>query len=511
MKVTLLPIDDRPVTYLWPQILAHCAGVEAVVPPRSVLGGLTRAANMDELAAWLAQRSADTETDCALLCLDSLLYGGLITSRRSADSQEEIEKRLHQIFGKPDPKKKTEVFGGRPRAEVLAQASIMRISDNYDANEEKEYWQKYGREIYAWSEIMHRLSSDRGVANGQLEQYEAKIPADIRADYLKTRHRNFAINRQLLEFVPSHRIQRLVFSQDDSGAFGLNVLEKERLTKMAHSLKVQEQVISYPGADEVVDTLLAYALIRYAMRNGDRRAKCAVRFSSEEGPTQQSRYEGQTIQESITNQLKACGISVAPEGSDISDVDFVVLVHTSETVQGDQITLPGLTDLSRIPTKQSAQNAITILKELDRPFVICDVAFANGGDPLLVEALLEEKNLIPKLWSYAGWNTTGNTVGSALALAVSHWFAHNSGKDAQLAQVHKSALFTRLVDDYAYQSLVRKELGGKADPNELEKLLTPYAEKIAVALSYQPSNLAFSFPWQRTFEIEVKVDLPLNK
>src|SRR5271168_1736028 len=195
MKVTMLPLDNRPVTYMWPQLLAKCAGIEALAPPRAVLGSLDNIADIDAISAWLTQRFADLTVDYHLLCLDTVLYGGLIPARRSADTQAQIEQRLYNLLGKPDSSASKERFGGgRIKGEVFIQSSIMRISDNYDATEEKDYWRRYGREIFSWSEIMHRLSATDSVANGTLEQYEAKIPVEVRNDYLQTRRRNFAIN-----------------------------------------------------------------------------------------------------------------------------------------------------------------------------------------------------------------------------------------------------------------------------------------------------------------------------
>jgi len=503
MKVSLLPLDDRPVTYLWPQMLAKVAGVQADVPPRAILGSLERSADTDSLTDWIAKQFSKSDNNACLLCLDSVLYGGLINSRRSDETQEQIEQRLYNVLGKPLPNRKGEAMTQRGRADVLAQSSIMRISDNYDATEEKKYWERYGREIFAWSELMHRLSVERGVGNGRLEQFEARVPADIRADYLQTRRRNFAINRQLIEYVPSQKIQRLVFSQDDSGAFGLNVLEKERLVKLAESLRVQEQVALYAGADEVLGTLLAFALIRFAVRNGERKPKCAVLYTNEDGAEQQSRYEGQKISESVANQLKACGIGVTPNSVDISEVDFVVIVHTSETVQGDHITLPGLQDLSSVPTKQSVDAAVDYCNRIEKPLVICDVAYTNGSDPRLIEALLEAKHAFRNVISYAGWNTAGNTIGSALALAVARWFATSVEHKNNLADEHKEALFIRLMDDWAYQTAVRKELNGQVDSSRIAELMQPYAERVAAALGIKSGETTYTFPWNRTFEIEI--------
>jgi hypothetical protein len=96
MKILLVPLDDRPVTYTYPQLVARCAGFEPIVPPRNLMGSLTRGAHIDELFNFV-ETGLRHEPDAAVIALDSLLYGGLITSRRSSDALKTIIARLDRI------------------------------------------------------------------------------------------------------------------------------------------------------------------------------------------------------------------------------------------------------------------------------------------------------------------------------------------------------------------------------------------------------------------------------
>ena len=150
--------------------------------------------------------------------------GGLITGRRSLEDLKTITARLDRI-------KKWKSLCQMPLT-IMAQSSIMRISDNYDNTEEKEYWAKYGREIFEWSACLHKLAQGEKPIPGLLESLERRIPEPIRKDYLDTRRRNFSINMSLLKGMEGDKTQRfldyLIFSQDDSGAYGLNVSEKRK-------------------------------------------------------------------------------------------------------------------------------------------------------------------------------------------------------------------------------------------------------------------------------------------
>lgn len=223
MKTLLIPLDDRPVTYTFPALVARVARIEAILPPRHLMGALTRPAQIDELLTFAEAVIAKQEVSSVVVCLDSLLYGGLITGRRSPEDFKTIMARLDRL-------KKWKTLSPRPLT-VMAQSSIMRISDNYDNSEEKEYWSRFGREIFEWSACLHRLSKGEKPTAGLLESLERRIPAEVRQDYLETRRRNFSVNTALLKSMNATYQDRyldyLIFSQDDSGSYGLNVSEKK--------------------------------------------------------------------------------------------------------------------------------------------------------------------------------------------------------------------------------------------------------------------------------------------
>lgn len=494
MKVILLPLDDRPVTYMFPQLVARTAAIEPIVPPRELFGSLMSAAKIDQLIAWIDSAIATSSPAGLILCLDSILYGGLINSRRSRETLSEITPRLEHI--------KRWRTQSRPDCKVFAQASIMRISDNYDNSEEKAYWSEYGREIFLWSEQLHRLKK-KELPAAALRQTEFKIPANIREDYLDTRFRNFQINRKLVNLVQDKLIDRLVFSQDDSGEMGLNVLEKERLLEHAEQLKVSDKVAIYPGADEVLCSLLANWLVHTTTGGARPKAPVAeVKYSPDECWRCPSRYEGQTIGQSIDSQLNACGIENAQ--TEKRPPNFTLVVHSSTERQGDHILLPGQPDLRRLDTAASVRATVSLLEKIKTPFVLVDVAYANGADPLLVEALLERPELTRQMRGYAGWNTTGNSAGSAIALAVANWYrAMHETPNGQTDESLRRCLFTRLADDWAYQSLVRRELSGVISPSELAQQMAPHIKRISDALGYYPPRITVAFPWKRTFEIEI--------
>jgi hypothetical protein len=494
MKLLLLPLDDRPVTFVYPQMVAQAAGVETVAPPRKLMGSLAQPADPVKLMEWLEQANA-SKPDALILALDSLLYGGLIPSRRSPLTLPEVLKRVDWLksWHKRSDKKPA----------ISCQASIMRISDNYDNTEEKEYWAKYGREIFAWSQEMHKLTKNREGDRTQLRTLEMRVPAEIRQDYQSTRFRNFQALKKSLELVRDKQIERMTLSLDDSGEFGLNLVEKQMLEKTAQDLGIAERVAVYAGADEVLCSLIARHL---TAKQGA--PKVALVYSNETMGEIFSRYEGQTIARTIESHLNACGVQVTgtyntATAATAIDADFVLLVHLPDARQGDHVSLPGLPNLTNIESERSAENAIRFIEASHLPVAIADVAYANGSDPLLMEKLFAKPVLLKKLWSYAGWNTTGNAAGSAIALAVAYWYGRKNNANAELPL--KRCLFVRFADDWGYQTQVRPKLQSALPGNELAAMLAPYVLRIGKCLDFTPGSISVRQPWNRTFEIEVSL------
>ena len=224
MKICFIPIDNRPVCYnLTKDIVTIDNNLELLIPPREFLGDLNKIVDIKKIFNWIKNLS---EYDCMVLSLDTLAYGGLIPSRRSSDSFEMIKSRMEEL--------KPFLVGKK----VYAFSSIMRISNNNYNEEEKEYWKIYGKKIFEYS------YSGGKINNG--------IPSEILEDYLKTRERNFKINKMYLEWQKEGLFDTLIFSKDDCAEFGFNVNEAKELEELGGTTKT--------GADEIPLTLLSRAI-----------------------------------------------------------------------------------------------------------------------------------------------------------------------------------------------------------------------------------------------------------
>lgn len=105
MRICFVPIDNRPVCYsLAKDIVSIDESIEFLLPPRELLGSLKKTADIKGLLTWLKEIP---KCEAMVLSLDTIAYGGLIPSRRSPETFEEIKDRvelLKQILIEKDRK-----------------------------------------------------------------------------------------------------------------------------------------------------------------------------------------------------------------------------------------------------------------------------------------------------------------------------------------------------------------------------------------------------------------------
>ncbi len=357
MKICFIPIDNRPVCYnLAKDIAAIDENIELFIPPREFLGDLTRSAGVNEIIEWIENIP---ECDAMVISLDTIAYGGLIPSRRSTDSLEDIKSRLKRL--KPLLKNK----------KVYAFSSIMRISNNNYNEEEKEYWKDWGKKIFEYSYS--------GVNDG--------IPQAILDDYLATRKRNFEINKTYLNW----GLNTLIFSKDDCAPKGFNVDEARELERLGAKTKT--------GADEIPLTLLARAI--------EKEIKVFLEFTEPDYKDCISNYEDVSIEKSVQGQLELGGFTQVQTRE---EADVILIVNNFIEKQGEHVM---------VWTTQPFRKTFT---PPDKPYAIADVRYANGADNDFVEQLLPQIDL-KNFYGYAGWNTSANTIGSLLAGVKVRWNA----------------------------------------------------------------------------------------
>ncbi len=461
-KIALIPIDNRPICYtLVEDILAQDKNIELFMPKRKFLGNLTEQANIEAIYDFLKNLE---EVDILVISLDTVAYGGLVSSRRCPETYEEIKERLLKFKNIIREKAK----------KILAFSSIMRISNNNINEEEKEYWSQWGKRIFEFSYYQHKSRKEKSY-NCVYNQ----IPQDILNDYLDTRKRNFDINKLYLDWVGDKTLDTLVFSKDDTGQYGLNVEEAEFLEKEIKSRNLNAFIKT--GADEIPLTLLARAL------NED--ISVRTTYVYENSTDKISRYEDISVKDCVEGQLRLAGCKIS------QNAELSFLINNFEFEQGDYVLGDKINKLA----KQ--------INFPDKKYFIADISNANGADCGLIEEILNKKD--ENLIGFCGYNTSANSIGCAILSAIVRYIAQKNNSFNENA--FKKLMFIRLMDDWAYQASIRKYVRENA-PNfkealkEKNKDLKIFEKIIANYLDFKYNNVSYSLPWDRSFEAEINVE-----
>ncbi|MCL2795788.1 MAG: DUF4127 family protein [Microbacteriaceae bacterium] len=491
MRIALVPLDERPVNTELPRQVAAIAGVELLLPPADAMPSFRTAADTAAIADWL--RGVAGDVDHVVACIDTVVYGGIIPARITGDDPAESLRRL-AVFRE---------LAMRPDLRIAAAALVMRASDSYSNLEEPEYWDRHGRDIHALGGRLHRALIADAVGQQPDDAPETTVPDTIRGDFQRRRLRNHLVNLAALGLYEEGVLDALTLTADDTAEHSAGSAEQLWLRHWMRALPHANGVLMYPGADEVGAVLVARALCS-GLPGPRWRVVCAEPDGLERVP----KYENLPVQDSLARQLQAAGGRVA---SADERADLTLVVHAPDPARGDCF--------DAVPESDPAATAATaaaVESALDTGAVVAlaDIRFTNGADPALVD-LLAERGLLLRLSAYAGWNTAGNSIGSAVATASAVWAGGQRGTlDTDAVE---RALLTRVLDDRVYQSGVRVALHGIPYP-ERSGLLEPDAQASAEARIRRELqhhlDTAFpgatdwtvarvTLPWRRRFEIGV--------
>ncbi|GAB3126510.1 DUF4127 family protein [Glaciibacter psychrotolerans] len=488
-RIALLPLDERPVNTQLPADVAAIAGFELVLPPTDALPRFREAGNPDRLADWLTAEVQKPNTAAAIVSIDTLVHGGLIPARISTETTASAISKLDRLRAIKD---------SNPNVALSAVSLITRASDSYSNVEEPEYWDQFGRELHHLGALTHRSWADSGVTPDPPE-----LPETVRADFAARRLRNHLINLAALGLRWEGVIDYLAITADDTAPHSSGSAEQNWI-RYWQLLRPSSGVAAYPGADETGAVLVARTIA------AQRGISPTVRVVAAD-PTGLSLvppYENEPLTTSIRRQIAASGAQPATDHADI-----VLVIHTPDPQRGDMFshTTPA-TDRSAVAgTVTAVREALSAGSAV----TIADVRYANGSDPALITALAAA-SLLEHLTAYSGWNTAGNALGSALAQAVAAAVADQTGTLNQAA-THR-ALIRRLLDDHAYQSVLRARLAPTLFNSTIRPVAAAQARHaepaIARLLQNELDTLGLptplvvervGLPWNRSFEVEISL------
>lgn len=465
MKIAVIPIDNRPICYdLIQDVLSIDKNIEIFMPNIEYLGGLTTQSDRENILNFINNLG---HVDYLIVSLDTIAYGGLVSSRRCFATVDEIKNYLEEF----------RELASYKAAKILAFSSVMRISNNNINEEEKAYWSEYGKKIFSWSYNWHKAK-----VSGKSKP-TCDIPDEIINDYIQTRKRNFEINKMYIDWVKDDFFDTLIFSKDDCAKYGLNVIEANELEKIVKKNNL-DNVFIKTGADEIPLGLISRAILK------NFEFKVNPVFVEENSIDLISKYEDISLKNCVLGQIGLAGAKIAQNG-----INF--LINNFEHEQGD-LVLGDVINNIQYATRFPRNN-----------FFVADVNNANGADNNFIKQLFKEKT--DNFFGYCGYNTSANTIGCAILTAIVKSYAILN--DSYDDNAFKKLQFIRFLDDWAYQANIRKYVRENANDaeeynlrlSEKEVELNKFASIISKFLDYYPNETRYSLPWNRSFEIKIEI------
>ena len=506
-KILFIPHDDRPISYHQTVEVVEAAGYEMLLPPKELLSNATNMGHPDELWAWLFENAPGASS--AVIASDSMLYGGLIPSRKHEVSVEELNYRLTKF---EELKKKN------PGLQIYVFDSLMRTPHmGFKGNiEEPEYHAIYGADLFEYTKLLDKkeISKLNKAEENYLAQLKNKIPEDIWRDWIGRRDKNVRATKTLMDYTGEGIIDYLILGRDDNAPLCQTHRENREILAYAEKNNLPKTKFqSMPGIDEFNILLLNRAINDM----NDEIPFVNVQYNKGKGGDTVPSFSDEKISESIKASITIAGGMLVP---DPKRADFVLLVNTDKNGKtGDAVAESfnhpegGVFVPDLKPNSNTKYFAKLVEEYVDKnyPVGVADINYANGSDNALMK-ILSEKNLLFKLQAYSGWNTATNSTGFAIGTGM---LAKKMTPESK-----KRVLSTRYLDDWAYQANVRPEVikegyakfgsldfyfqldGDKLDwaQNRNTELMRDFAAKNLPQIT---EKFTVKNPWIRMFECDI--------
>lgn len=490
--ILYVPQDDRPVDYEYTVSTAEAAGYQVLTPPAQYLSGMNFHGSPDKLMAWVNANAG--KADAMVLSIDSLVYGGLVDSRKHNLPMETLTARLEKVEA---------LHKSHKNVPIYVFSTVMRSPWAGGKGVEPDYYLTMGSDIYQLASLQAKMDEE-GLNPQERNDWFAimrRVPMEYLQDWYNRRRKNMSINYRLIDDARKGVFTYYSLGHDDNSVSTQSSLESKYL-KMAGTGIPKTVFGSFPGADQ-----LGLLLITRASNDfNNYHPKITVIYPLGGGEKTVPRYDGQAIGKTIASHVEAIGGTMV----DNERPDLLLAVNTPLTTSTTESA-----NFENFPIMlQSTRDFLTQIEKavnLDIPVSIVDMAFSNGSDNTLVYGLYQDK-MMYRLAAYNGWNTASNSVGYGIAQGVLSKY--------MTADAHRDMLTTQYLDNWAYQANVRDyiyrmqqklEAGVVTQyyPTLNEELQSRTKEQLqryaSTYLGIDPKTVDVTLPWQRLFEVYVDV------
>lgn len=444
-KILFIPHDDRPISYHQTVEVLRQAGYEMLLPPQELLSNATNMGHPDELWQWLQENAK--AADSAVIASDSMLYGGLIPSRKHEVTEVKLAERVENFarLRKDNPRLRLYVFDSLMRTPAMG---------NEGNIEEPSYYGTYGWDFFQFSRLADKQETE-GLSKAeekQLADYRNAIPAEYMQDWVLRRAKNLAATKRLMDYARDGVIDYLILGRDDNAPLCQTHRENQEILAYAKANNLPKtKFLSMPGIDEFNVLLLSRAV-------NDMNSEMPfvyVDYNQGKGGDTVPAFSDEKISASVDAAIAIAGGLKVPNPA---RADFVLLVNTDKkgkTLNTHNMYPDGGEFHPQLKADKNTRYFAGMVSDYvakGYPVGVADIRYSNGADNALME-LLRKKELLYKLQAYSGWNTATNSTGFALGTGMLAPKMTEQGKNKLLT--------TRYLDDWAYQANVRTIVGSE--------------------------------------------------
>ncbi len=508
-KILLIPLDSRPPCTNFVIDLAKIVNIEIIIPPDEILDNYKTPANQILVRQWLKDNIKNV--NFAIISTDMLIHGGLMASRLSEGSENDIVDTLQLL---------QEIHNQYPSIDLYAFNIIPRLWVG-DSEETKKY-QTSILEFSKLKDIIYTFHNPIDIE--RQKEVEAKLPTNIKNNYLTLYAENEKLNKELINLIQKGVLKQLLIGQDDGQSFGIPNIIKRNLQHYLWQKNIAEnQVIITRGTDEIALTILGS--INSTLQH--HQPKIFVQYNDEKASSIVMPYMPHSVATTAKEKIE---IAKGIQTTSIDSADFVLYVY--------------------IGTKDNMQNRYASAQELKKllesgyKVALVDLSENFEASETLFPVLKANHVPLNQLIAYSGWNTTSNSIGTAITQATLFTGKlHNITSEKDLATTYSNHLIfltSRFLEDWYYlksshakiDHLLKAQNIDVYNLNDsynfanaqLQKemlqqsriLLNDSAYTIPIKIQYNDTyfllkvkdmKIDVNYPWPRTFEIDIKPSL----
>ena len=536
-RVLLVPLDSRPPCRQHVVDLGRIGGIDVMTPPNECMDYYSQPGDTAAMRDWLMQEAHPG--DAVIISIDQLLFGGLLAAREQAapPARQDALVAYLRAFRAAHPDVPVYAFSILPR--LTPQDTI----DGYDER----------RALIAYSRLVGKRAAGLAVGDDELAALRAKISDESLATYEAHFRENAELNEKLVALTKDGTLTRLVLGQDDGEPYGIPNIEKSSIQLTIDTLGLTDkQCFLTHGADEIAQTLLA----AYVCEQHDYHPRITVTTTDPGAKTRVMPYMAVDCATVAEEKIRLIG---GTPTSDEKDANLTLFLSANDSDEGSLDMRQAAVDYfarelgnvdgtaheksgnadETADKKSVAAHAAASSKNASHPIALVDLSkHFDAAEPLL--PLLMGRDIpVTRLAAYAGWNTTSNAIGTALAAATIREACKREPltPDEARALAAESARFlqNRILEDYFYlkadinplnhalkkagytntadldlehnhrwatQMLQQKLAQQTAIYKHTKSLRAPFpVPQTGEQLAIYDLHTDASFPWPRTFEI----------